>query len=182
LTILSEWGMTSDSGWLADFSESFNRTNYYAIYFCIGAVLAKHIVAVRAFVREQRIFRIVAAIAIPFLISSQWLLSALGFTFKGRNELLLSGLGIVLFLLLCMESPRLTAFFTSKPLLFLGKLSFSLYLTHTTMIVLFVTLAGQVIPAEIALALSPVFAILMAAMWHHYVESKCLNLLKYVKK
>ena len=93
----------------------------------------------------------------------------------------MTGLGIVLFLLLCMESPRLTAFFKSRPLLFFGKLSFSLYLTHTTMIVLFVTLAGQVIPAEIALALSPAFAILMATIWQRFVESKCLDLVKHLK-
>ena len=181
LDALSGWGMESEAGWLGQLSESFNRTNYYVIYFIIGAVLAKHIDAVRAFVREQRAFRIASALAIPFLLPSSWLLAAIGFTFKVRNELFLTGLGIVLFLLLCMESPRLTAFFKSRPLLFLGKLSFSLYLTHTTMIVLFVTLAGQVIPAEIALFLSPAFAILMATIWQRFVESKCLDLVKHLK-
>ena len=52
LNAFSEWGMDSETAWLAQLADSFNRTNYYVIYFIIGAVLAKHIDAVRAFVRE----------------------------------------------------------------------------------------------------------------------------------
>ena len=179
---LTNWGMRSDMVWLAHLSESLNRTNYYAIFFVMGAVLAKHLPAIRAFVREHRRFRILSAWAIPFLIPSQWILAALGLSFRVRHALLLTGVGIILFLLLCMESPRLTAFFKSKPLLLLGKLSFSLYLTHTTSIVLFVTLLGQIIPPEIALLLSPLFALPVAYLWQKYVETWCLDLLNHFKK
>ena len=179
---LTDWGMRSDTAWLAQLSESLNRTNYYAIFFVMGAVLAKHLPAIRAFVREHRGFRILSAWAIPFLIPSQWILSALGLSFQVRNALLLTGLGIILFLLLCMDSPRLTAFFKSKPLLLLGRLSFSLYLTHTTSIILFVTFLGQIIPPETALLLSPLFALPMAYLWQKHVETSCLSLLNHFKK
>ena len=179
---LTNWGMRSDTVWLAHLSESLNRTNYYAIFFVMGAVLAKHLPAIRAFVREHRRFRILSAWSIPFMIPSQWILSALGLSFRVRNALLLTGLGIILFLLLCMESPRLTAFFKSKPLLLLGKLSFSLYLTHTTSIILFVTFLGQVIPPEMALLLSPLFALPVAYLWQQHVETRCLGLLNHFKK
>jgi peptidoglycan/LPS O-acetylase OafA/YrhL len=148
----------------------------------MGAVLAKHMPAIRTFVQEHRLFRILSAWAIPFLIPSQWILAALGFSFWVRHALLLTGLGIILFLLLCLESPRLTAFFKSKPLLLLGKLSFSLYLTHTTSIVLFVALLGQISPPEIALLLSPLFALPVAYLWQKYVETWCLDLLNHFKK
>ena len=118
----------------------------------------------------------------PVLIPSQWILAALGLSFRVRHTLLLTGLGIILFLLLCLESPRLTAFFKSKPLLLLGKLSFSLYLTHTTLIVLFVTLLGQIILPEMALLLSPLFALPVAYLWQKHVETRCLDLLKHFKK
>ena len=179
---LTNWGMRSDTVWLAHLSESLNRTNYYAIFFVMGAVLAKHLPAIRACVREHRRFRILSAWSIPFMIPSQWILSALGLSFRVRNALLLTGLGIILFLLLCMESPRLTAFFKSKPLLLLGKLSFSLYLTHTTSIILFVTFLGQVIPPEMALLLSPLFALPVAYLWQQHVETRCLGLLNHFKK
>ncbi len=179
---LTNWGMRSGTAWLVQLSESLNRTNYYAIFFVMGAVLAKHLPAIRAFVREHRRFRILSAWAIPFLIPSQWILSALGLSFRVRNALLLTGVGIILFLLLCMESPRLTAFFKSKPLLLLGKLSFSLYLTHTTSIILFVTFLGQVIPSETALLLSPLFALPVAYLWQKHVETRCLTLLNHFKK
>jgi len=124
---LTDWGMRSDTAWLAQLSESLNRTNYYALFFVMGAVLAKHLPAIRTFVREHRRFRILSACAIPFLIPSQWILAALGLSFRVRHALLLTGVGIILFLLLCMESPRLTGLLSnSKPLLLLGKLSFSL--------------------------------------------------------
>ena len=179
---LTNWGMRSDTVWLAHLSESLNRTNYYAIFFVMGAVLAKHLPAIRAFVREHRRFRILSAWSIPFMIPIQWILSALGLSFRVRNALLLTGLGIILFLVLCLESPRLTAFFKSKPLLLLGKLSFSLYLTHTTSIILFVTFLGQVIPPEMALLLSPLFALPVAYLWQQHVETRCLGLLNHFKK
>ena len=179
---LTNWGMRSDTVWLAHLSESLNRTNYYAIFFVMGAVLAKHLPAIRAFVREHRRFRILSAWSIPFMIPSQWILSALGLSFRVRNALLLTGLGIILFLVLCLESPRLTAFFKSKPLLLLGKLSFSLYLTHTTSIILFVTFWGQVIPPETALLFSPLFALPVAYLWQQHVETRCLGLLNHFKK
>lgn len=180
--VLTDWGMRSGTAWLAHLSESLNRTNYYALFFVMGAVLAKHLPTIRAFVREQRSFRILSAWVIPFLIPSQWILAALGLSFRVRHALLLTGLGIILFLLLCMESPRLTAFFKSKPLLLLGRLSFSLYLTHTTAIVLFVTFLGQVIPPETALLLSPLFALPVAYLWQKHVETRCLSLLNHFKK
>lgn len=179
---LTDLGMRSGTAWLAQLSESLNRTNYYAIFFVMGAVLAKHLPAIRAFVREHRGFRILSAWAIPFLIPSQWILAALGLSFRVRDALLLTGLGIVLFLLLCMESPLLTAFFKSKPLLLLGRLSFSLYLTHTTSIILFVTFLGQVIRPETALLLSPLVALPVAYLWQKHVETRCIGLLKYLKK
>ena len=179
---LTNWGMRSDMVWLAHLSESLNRTNYYAIFFVMGAVLAKHLPAIRAFVREHRRFRILSAWSIPFMIPSQWILSALGLSFRVRNALLLTGLGIILFLVLCLESPRLTAFFKSKPLLLLGKMSFSLYLTHTTSIILFVTFWGQVIPPETALLFSPLFALPVAYLWQQHVETRCLGLLNHFKK
>lgn len=179
---LTNWGMRSGTAWLAQLSESLNRTNYYVIFFVMGAVVAKHLPVIRTFVQEHRLFRILSAWAIPFLIPSQWILAALGFSFRVRHALLLTGLGIILFLLLCMESPRWTAFFKSKPLLLLGKLSFSLYLTHTTSIVLFVTFLGQVIPPETALLLSPLFALPVAYLWQKHVETRCLGLLKHFKK
>ena len=179
---LTNWGMRSDMVWLAHLSESLNRTNYYAIFFVMGAVLAKHLPAIRAFVREHRRFRILSAWSIPFMIPSQWILSALGLSFRVRNALLLTGLGIILFLVLCLESPRLTAFFKSKPLLLLGKMSFSLYLTHTTSIILFVTFWGQVSPPETALLVSPLFALPVAYLWQQHVETRCLGLLNHFKK
>ena len=179
---LTNWGMRSGTAWLAHLSESLNRTNYYALFFVMGAVLAKHLPAIRTFVQQHRLFRILSAWAIPFLIPSQWILAALGLSFRVRHALLLTGLGIILFLLLCMESPRLTAFFKSKPLLLLGKLSFSLYLTHTTSIVLFVTFLGQIIPPETALLLSPLFALPVAYLWQKHVEARSLGLLNPFKK
>jgi len=65
--------MRSDTAWVAHVSESLNRTNYYAIFFVMGAVLAKHLSVIRAFVRERRRFRMLSAWAIPFLIPSQWI-------------------------------------------------------------------------------------------------------------
>lgn len=150
-----------------NFHGTLGRAGYYFLFFLMGAILAKHLDHVRAYYRERKWLTVGALVLIPF----QWLV---GPTLDRRNALLFTALGVVLVLLAVIESPFWTKVFKSRLLLFLGRISFSLYLTHTTMIVLFVTVLGQVIDPMVALAVSPLFAIGMAVVWYRYVENGLL--------
>lgn len=116
---------------------SLHRTNYYFIFFFIGAVLAKHLDEMREWFGDVRWLGVLLPVLIPF----QWVMVGFGVDVSRRVSLLPTAVGFVLLILLVIDSKRLTAWFESPWLQFLGGISFSLYLTHTTVIVLFVTLS-----------------------------------------
>lgn len=157
---------------LAYVGDTLNRTNYYFIFFFIGAVLCKHIEELREFFAKRKWVRIISGLSLPILIPYQWVLAGFGVTIGRREAMPITAIGIVLLLLVAMESEWLSKFFKSKPLLFLGEISFSLYLTHTTAIVLFVTLLGQVMDPQWAMIISPVFALGFAVFWYKHVEQR----------
>lgn len=190
VSLLARWGVreclqlsarANDIDWLDHLLRSLDRTAFNFLFFLLGAVLAKHLVQMRAVVRERKTVRLLTAGIVPLLLSVKWLLNGAGIGVTWRAIAPVIALGVVGFLLLAMESPRMTAFFQSKPLLFLGKHSFSLYLTHTTAIVLFVTVFSRVLTPTTALLLSPAFAFAVAILWRKTVEAGCGKLLRYIK-
>ncbi|HJA89479.1 MAG TPA: acyltransferase, partial [Candidatus Jeotgalibaca merdavium] len=177
------------TNWTLDYSfsqlggywgESLGRTNYYFIFFFIGAVLSKHIEQLRAIVASRPWVRMVSGILLPFLIPFQWVAAGLGIDLGRRDAMPVTALGIVLLLLVVMETPWLSRLFKQPIFLYLGKISFSLYLTHTTAIVLFTTVVGQFIEPQWALMLSPAFALGFAALWYTFVEER-LSAVKWPK-
>ncbi|MGP6140264.1 acyltransferase family protein [Jeotgalibaca sp. A127] len=152
---------------LMNFPGTLGRAAFYFLFFLVGAVLAKHLDQVRSFYRDRKWVLASALILVPF----QWIV---GDVIDRRTALLFTAAGLVLVTVAIIESPFWTRVFKSPLLLFLGRISFSLYLTHTTSIVLFVTLAGQVVEPLTALLVSPVFAIGMAVLWYRYVENGVL--------
>ena len=150
-----------------NFSGTVGRAAFYFIFFLVGAVLAKHLDEVRAFYQKRKWLVASALILVPF----QWIV---GPALERRMALLFTCAGLVLVMVGIIESPFWTRIFKSPFLLFLGRISFSLYLTHTTAIVLFVTVLGQAMDPRVALALSPAFAIGVAVVWYRYVEQGML--------
>lgn len=151
-----------------NFPGTLGRAAFYFLFFLVGAVLAKHLDQVREFYRGRKWLLVSALVLVPF----QWLV---GPNIERRMALLFTCAGLVLVTVGIIESPFWTRVFKSSLLLFLGRISFSLYLTHTTAIVLFVTVMGQLMDPLVALMLSPVFAIGVAVGWHRYVEQGLLK-------
>ncbi|UJF15995.1 acyltransferase [Jeotgalibaca sp. MA1X17-3] len=150
---------------------SLHRTNYYFIYFFLGAVLYKHLDEFCFWFKNHRWL----ALLVPILIPFQWIMAGFGVTIARREALLLTGTGFVLLILAVIESKKLTQLFESSPFLFLGQISFSLYLTHSTSIVLFTTVFGQWLNPTVMLLVSPVFAIGIAKGWYEWIEKGLLQ-------
>lgn len=150
-----------------NFQGTLGRAAFYFLFFLMGALLAKHLETVRSFYREHKWLVAGALVLIPF----QWLV---GEGMERRMALLFTAVGMILVIVAIIESPFWTRVFTSPLFLFLGKISFSLYLTHTTTIVLFVTVLGQIVDPLVALMLSPIFALCMAVLWYRYIENGVL--------
>lgn len=181
LVALTNWTLDYSFSQLGGYwGESLSRTNYYFIFFFIGAVLCKHIEQLRAIVASRPWVRMVSGILLPFLIPFQWVAAGLGIDLGRRDAMPVTALGIVLLLLVVMETPWLSRLFKQPIFLYLGKISFSLYLTHTTAIVLFTTVVGQFIEPQWALMLSPTFALGFAALWYTFVEER-LGAVKWPK-
>ena len=159
------------SAFFLQVAPSLHRTNYYFLYFLVGAVLCKHIGSSRAWFRQRRWL----GFFIPLLIPFQWAMIGLGIKFSRREALLVTAIGFVLLILATLESRLLTWIFESRPLLFLGRISYSLYLTHSTFIMLFTTVFGQVVNPTVVLLLSPLFAVWFANLWYLKVERGLLQ-------
>lgn len=157
---------------LLEAAPSLQRTNYYFIYFFLGALLFKHMDDIHSWFKKHR----EVALLIPILIPFQWIMAGFGVTIARRVALLFSSIGFVWFILMVIESKKLTNFFESPLLLFFGRISFSLYLTHSTSIVLFTTILGQWLNPTVLLLVSPVFAIAFAKLWYKWIEKGLLQL------
>lgn len=156
---------------LLEAAPSLHRTNYYFIYFFLGAVLCKHLDEIRFWFKNHRWL----AFLIPIMIPFQWILAGFGVMIVRRKALFLTATGFVLFILMIIESKKLTNLFESHLFLFFGRISFSLYLTHSTSIVLFTTVFGQWLDPTVMLLVSPLFAIGFAKGWYEWIEKGLLQ-------
>ncbi|MDE1548171.1 acyltransferase family protein [Jeotgalibaca caeni] len=157
---------------LLEEAPSLHRTNYYFLYFLAGAVLCKHFDEICSWFRKHSWLGWLSLVLIPI----QWVLMGVGVDIGRRQSLILTSIGFILLILWVVESKTLTRFFESAWLQFLGRISFSLYLTHSTFIVLFTTIFGQLFDPTTMLMVSPLFAIWFAWIWYERVEQGLLQL------
>jgi peptidoglycan/LPS O-acetylase OafA/YrhL len=79
-------------------------------------------------------------------------------------------IGAVIVYLAACENRFSSAVLGSKPLVFAGKISFSLYLFHVPVIFLMMKLVGPLVPTPLAIAISVGMAYLFASMTNLVIE------------
>lgn len=136
-------------------------TFYYAPFFVMGCLLHLHAAAVRHFLQNR----------------STYFLAALGmaaFALLNAGQDGLIGLGAATTLALVLALPRLSALLNARPIAWLGRISYSLYLTHLlVMAALFHVFARDgVLPYILALPA----ALACAQIFHWGVEMPAIAL------
>ena len=148
----------------------------YAFLFVAGAVLAKHRFTAAVWFRG-----LPAAARIALGITSVVLLSAHGIAHSGAVLIramatLAPHLGAVLLLLSLLSSTRVQTLLDTPLCLWLGRVSYSLYLSHVVVLLTLVSLLHGLVPISWILVALPFLSLAVAGGLHRVLEQPAIAL------
>jgi len=148
-------------------STSYVQTAVYLQFFVCGIVLARHRTAVIDRVRAARASSRVALAAASLLLytSPQWMPDVGQFA---ALETVLPG--AVGFLVLAIGAPRPGALLRTRPMQYLGRISYSLYLVHALVLLALLHLFYGRLPLAVLLVALWPLALGLATLGERYVE------------
>jgi peptidoglycan/LPS O-acetylase OafA/YrhL len=151
---------------------SFVATAYYAWFFVIGAVAAKHIEALVAYARAMNARRAALWLALAIFIYGS--LPAVGFA--ARFEEGVVGIAIIGLMVFGLARPGLSRLLLSPILQFVGRISYGYYLLHIVVINFLVHLLFPVVPG-LVIAVAAVGGTLLGA-WivYRWIEAPSIKL------
>lgn len=154
-----------------EFSTSVFYTTEYIMMFIMGALIAKH----RAYLRSayQKLSQAGAAI-LAFLGILAYTYPFMP-TFHAINNFAVS-IGASIFVIMAFSSPRFSTFLLLKPVPFLGKMSYSLYLFHAIVFINIILLLHSKCSLGVMLFVSLVCAIGTAALAYYLIEVPSIQL------
>ncbi|MCL6631389.1 MAG: acyltransferase [Alicyclobacillus herbarius] len=168
----------SMSAWYNAFPYRLGATLYYVGFFALGVLLAKHRLTIRAimecFSRSTKVVLLVLAL---LLYNADWFPAIHSFFDQRRPGIdIIIAVAAALIIALSLGSARMKAWLGKGPFLWLGHISFSLYLIHP------VVLAGLVygldgwLPKHWIILLVPPVSILSAYVMYRFVERPSIRL------
>jgi peptidoglycan/LPS O-acetylase OafA/YrhL len=147
----------------------------YAFLFVAGAVLARHRISFVAWFQQRSPVRRVLLAVAGFL-----LLSGAGSRFPSllARNLLIAGpeVGAVLWLASVIGSRWAQSVLENKPLLWLGRISYSLYLSHVVVILTMGNLLHRIVPISWLLIAIFSIALILASWLFRFVERPAISL------
>lgn len=171
--------------------KSFGETFYYTTLFIIGATLAKY--------RETLVNKIkkislgLKTLAFTFIIllySFEWVSFGFGDLKFNENAVIASitqltidfaiAASVILLFILVLSSNRIQSMLNKKSLTFLGKISYSLYLIHSLVLLTMIHLLSPHLPLVLILILIPLVSLLIAIPYHYVIEKPSIKLGKHL--
>ncbi len=159
---------------------TFAYTLQIASLFIIGILLAKNIDTLsNGYRRLAPIFRIFVAVASAsiFLMSSR-IIRALGRPWG--VDVFLFALATSTFILIGISSPHVSRLLNTSIPRFLGRISYSLYLIHGTVLFAITYSLGEKIPAPAQFLLYFVLSMVLATVFCFWIEEPCMRLSRQV--
>lgn len=89
--------------------------------------------------------------------------------------------GSSLFIIIALSSESFSSFLNLKPILFLGKISYSLYLYHTIILFSLIYTFNDVLPIYIILLSTIVISVIVASIAYYLVEKPSMKLGRKLK-
>lgn len=160
----------------------FGFTAYYSIFFILGAFLSVHKTKILSTVNDfNKSWKLALLLLSIILINGKWLNSLLGIQTSFFYDLM-AGFGIVLLFVVVLTSKLAESVLTIKPLLFLGKISYSLYLVHMIVIMTLTIIFTHLGNVMIGFILSPIISIPVAYFAYKFFEEPAIKLGRNIKK
>lgn len=163
---------------------SFCDTFYYCTFFVLGATLAKYRSRLCSFVRPMKpAYKLLLFILVILLINFKWVFHGMYLSISNKLSFIRYGiagdwtvaLGVILLFILVLSSKTAEALLTKRFFVWLGKISYSVYLVHVIVIMLLSRYLSRLIPMEFAFALVPVLTLPLAHLAYKYIELPAIN-------
>ncbi|PCE22110.1 hypothetical protein BWP39_20780 [Paraburkholderia acidicola] len=154
----------------ANLRVDWTLTAHYAAIFIVGAVLAIHRARWQAWLSSRGRKMAVLAVSLALYFMSR---AIPGIAPNGVGDFLFDwgcAAGAAGILCTSIASSRITSLLELKPVMYLGSLSYSLYLTHTVVLLSIIHLMPSADTAWVALALAAALVIPVAAVTYHLIE------------
>ena len=170
ISVAAMFGLSRSGGfWLIDSAQ-------YAFLFVAGAAIAKHRTEV-----ECRFRNLHPACSIFLAAAVVLLLSAHGFAYAGSHAVRQAAslgpfFGAVLLLMLVIGSSRAQQMLERKPCLWVGRVSYSLYLSHLVVLLTLIHLLQGFLPAYLTIVCVPPLALAAAYVLFRFVERPAMAL------
>ena len=162
---------------------SYALTLHYTVLFLLGALVAKYknnlIVFFFFFIKNEKIAWFLLAVLIYMyegLIGEINLLN--NFIFRDYAV----AISACLFVILSLSVSTLSSLLRNKYLLYLGKISYSLYLYHIISLFSLVYMLHEIFPLPIVLILSLILSFILAIISYLFVEKFAFRIGNYLKK
>ena len=162
----------------ASYNPDFFATAHYISMFIIGALLAKHRDALaRRFRSLTRANKVLLSLAAAFAYTYRW------WGFPNVRLLHINMIddwavaaGVAVFIIIALSSTKAATVLRSRPLLFCGKVSYSLYLYHAIVLLAAINILFGVVPIWLNLGLSLAATVAISAAMYHLVEVPAIKL------
>ncbi|MEK5396031.1 acyltransferase family protein [Paenibacillus sp. FSL K6-2859] len=157
-------------GFMSNLTYDFSLTSFYTMFFVFGAILSKYKVIIVSYLsNKSSVFRGAVFILSLFIINSRAIREVIPVFPRYIHELTV-GVGIVLLFSVVLSSSLAQKLLMLYPFKWLGKISYSLYLTHILVLMLLAILLGNSIGIGYAIFLTPVVSLPVAWITHRYIE------------
>jgi len=163
------------TGTISFIASDFSNTVFYTAFFVFGAILSKYRTEVSNYIsRLNPLIKLFMFVISMILMSARWV-GVVSPILPGYIQDLTAGAGIVILFCVALSSSFAQSVLMSKPLLWLGKISFSLYLIHILVLLLLVNLFGSYIGVGV-IWLTPIASLPVAALVYKFVEEPAIKI------
>jgi peptidoglycan/LPS O-acetylase OafA/YrhL len=173
--------------------KTISDTFYFGSFFIIGAIFAKYRAPIKSYVESLEWKTRIAFSGFGlFLYLSEWLIPGIGFlkyngsTLETTVATTALDMGIALSILIlfsfAVSSFKLQSLLKNRLLLYLGKISYSLYLIHPIVLLTFVYLMNGILPMGTLIIFVPVISVLLAGVMYKLIEKPSMAFGKRLTK
>lgn len=163
------------------YNTDFAITLHYISMFMFGAILAKNIDVIVDYYKGLTKFKKMILFAIAILsYTYQGLLPELKFIHKFLINEYAIVTGSLLFIIIALSSGTFSKFLNLRPILFLGKISYSLYLYHAIILFSLIYIFNESIPITAILILTIISSIIISSISYYLVEEPSIKLGKKI--
>jgi peptidoglycan/LPS O-acetylase OafA/YrhL len=153
------------------------NTVHYASFFIVGALIARYRVSTVAKIRDlsslcKYLLLVIAILAYTY----SWNLYGIEIIHLYVIDDWAIAFGSVIFILLSLSSKRISALLNWRPILFTGKISYSLYLCHIIVLLSMVHTFNAYLSTWLILVMALILSYILAAFLYYKVELPSINL------